>query len=79
MGLTRAQRRRRKFFKVLRSGGLKAVRTYLQAFLGTFYGLPLFDVNVATWKAAAAAGIAALIALVMRWLDETPIPTIPAG
>lgn len=79
MGLTKAERRRRKLWRVLRSGFLRAGRTALQAFLGVFYGLPLVDVNVATWKAAFAAALAAVLALVMRWLDETPVPTIPPG
>jgi hypothetical protein len=30
-------------------------------------------------KAGAVAGLAAVLALVQRWLDTTEVPTIPAG
>lgn len=64
---------------VLRSGLLRAARTFLQSFLAVVSSAPLLDLNVPTLKAAAAAGVAAVLALVMRWLDTTDVPTIPAG
>jgi hypothetical protein len=64
---------------VLRSGLLRAARTFLQSFLAVVTSAPLLDLNVPTIKAAGAAGVAAVLALVMRWLDTTDVPTIPAG
>lgn len=64
---------------ILRSGLLRAARTFLQSFLAVVSAAPLMDLDVPTFKAAGAAGIAAVLALVMRWLDATDVPTIPAG
>lgn len=63
----------------VRSALYRALRTFLQAFLGTYATLPQLDVHVAALKLAAAAGVAAVVALVMRWLDDTGVPTIPPG
>lgn len=64
---------------IVRSGLLRALRTFLQSFLAVVTAGPLLDLDVPTFKAAGAAGLAAVLALVMRWLDTTPVPTIPAG
>ena len=62
-----------------RSAAWRAVRTFLQAFLATVIAGPLQLVNVGTLRAAALAGLAAVLALLMRWLDGTEFPTPPPG
>ena len=57
----------------------RAARTFLQTFLAVITGAPLLDANVSTVKAAAFAGIAAVLALAQRALDETPLSPIPPG
>ena len=79
MGLTRAQRKRRHLLRVIRSALYRASRTFLQAGLAIITAAPLLNLDVSTLKAAAVAGIAAVLSLVQRALDESPLPTIPAG
>lgn len=64
---------------LLRSALLRATRTFLQSFLAIVTAGPLLELDVPTVKAAAAAGLAAVLALVQRWLDSTDLPTIPPG
>ncbi len=63
----------------LRSGLTRAARTFLQAALAQIALAPLVDVNLPTLKVAAFAGGAAVLSLVQRWLDGTPIGIIPPG
>ncbi len=62
-----------------RSGAWRALRTFLQAFLASVLAGPLQLANIGTLRAAGLAGVAAVLALVMRWLDGTDFPTPPAG
>ena len=64
---------------VARSAGLRAARTFTQAFLAVVTAGPVLNLNVSVFKAAGAAGFAAILTLAQRVLDETKIPTIPAG
>jgi hypothetical protein len=68
-----------RFRPIVQSAVLRATRTFLQAFLAVVTGAPLLDLNVPTVKAGAMAGLAAVLALVQRWLDTTDVPSIPAG
>lgn len=63
----------------LHSALLRAARTFAQAFLATLTAAPVLNLEVPTLKAAALAGAAAVLAMVQRWLDDTRVPTIPAG
>jgi hypothetical protein len=63
----------------LRSGLLRAARTFTQSFLAVITAAPLLSLDVPTVKAGAVAGIAAVLALAQRWLDDTAVPTIPPG
>lgn len=63
----------------VRSAAARAARTFLQAFLAVVTAGPLLDLGVSTLKAAAVAGVAAVLALVQRWLDDTSVPTLPPG
>lgn len=64
---------------IVKSAVLRAARTFAQAFLAMVTAGPLLELDVSTLKAAAVAGLAAVLALVQRWLDTTHVPTIPAG
>lgn len=64
---------------IVQSAVLRALRTFIQSFLAVVTAGPLLDLDVPTLKAAAVAGVAAVLALVQRWLDTTEVPTIPAG
>jgi hypothetical protein len=64
---------------VIRSGVLRAARTFVQSFIAIISASPLLDLKVSTVKAAAAAGLAAVLALVQRALDDAGVPTIPPG
>jgi hypothetical protein len=66
---------------------LRATRTFIQAFLATFtlsVVAPGGVIDVSTVEkvgaSAVVAGLAAVFALVQRWLDTVDaIPTIPPG
>lgn len=63
----------------LKSFVYRAARTFLQTFLAVITGAPLLDLNVSSVKAAAVAGIGAVLSLLQRALDETPLAPIPPG
>lgn len=42
-------------------------------------GAPLLDANISSVKAAAIAGIGAVLSLVQRMLDDTAVGVIPPG
>lgn len=70
---------RRKTEALIRSALLRATRTFLQSFLAIVTAAPVLELDISTVKAAAAAGLAAVLALAQRALDDSSIPTIPAG
>lgn len=57
----------------------RALRTFSQAFIAslTLAGAGLY--SMAAYKSATLAGVAAVLALVQRWLDATEVPTLPPG
>ncbi len=63
----------------LHSAGLRAARTFTQAFIAVLTASPVLHLNVSVVKTAATAGFAAVLTLAQRWLDDTNVPTIPAG
>lgn len=63
----------------IRSGAYRALRTFLQAAIAQVTLAPLINVDLPTLKVAAFAGGAAVLALVQRWLDDTPLPNLPPG
>jgi hypothetical protein len=63
----------------VRSAGLRAARTFTQAFLAVLTASPALHLNISVLDTAATAGFAAVLTLAQRILDETNIPTIPAG
>ena len=62
-----------------RSAGLRAARTFSQAFLAVLTAGPVLHLNAGVFKAGATAGLAAVLTLAQRLLDDTAVPTIPAG
>jgi hypothetical protein len=65
--------------ETLRSAGVRALRTFFQAFLAVITAGPVLSLGIPTYKAGLTAGVAAVLALANRLLDPTPIPTIPKG
>lgn len=65
--------------KTLKSFVYRAARTFLQTFLAVITGAPLMSLNISSVKAAAIAGIGAVLSLIQRALDETPLSPIPPG
>lgn len=63
----------------LKSFVYRAARTFIQSFLAVITAAPMLDLDVSTVKAAAVAGIAAVLSLIQRALDETPLSPIPPG
>jgi hypothetical protein len=63
----------------IQSALMRAARTFTQSFLAVLTAGPVLNLNIPTVKAGGAAGLAAVLALVQRWLDDTPVPTIPIG
>lgn len=61
----------------IRSAFIRAARTFLQTFLAVLMGAPLLEANISSVKAAAIAGIGAVLSLVQRMLDDTPVGVIP--
>lgn len=47
----------------------KAVATFVFATTGVLVGSPIFHMDVAVWKTAAATGLGALINLAYRWSE----------
>jgi hypothetical protein len=70
---------KRRTRRAIKNALIRAGRTYAQAFVAVISSGPVLHLNVPTLKAAAAAGMAALLSLAMRALDYSSIPTPPAG
>ena len=65
---------------VIRSALLRAARTWLSTFLAVLTASPLLSINVSVVKTAAVAGMASVLTVAQRALDEAPgVPTIPPG
>ncbi len=74
-----APSKRRSLAETARSAGLRAARTFLQAFLAVITAGPVLHLGIPTYKAGLTAGLAAVLALAQRLLDDTAVPTIPRG
>lgn len=62
---------------VLKSAAIRAARTFAQAFLAIYIAAPTVDLYSTTVaKAAATAGIMAVISFAHRFLDETAVPSL---
>jgi hypothetical protein len=62
---------------IIRSIFIRAVRSFLQSFLAVLLAAPALDLSTPVIKAAAVAGLASVLAMAHRLLDETAIPSLP--
>jgi hypothetical protein len=56
---------------------IRAARTFLQTFLAVLLAAPALDLSGPGLKAAAVAGLASVLSMINRLLDETPVPSLP--
>jgi len=54
----------------LRRAAKRSVATLVFAVTGSLLGQQIFDMDIASWKLAAGAGIGALINLAYRWAED---------
>jgi hypothetical protein len=62
--------------KLLKSLLVRAARTFLQTFLAILLASPVLNLSGSGLKAAAVAGLASVLSMVNRLLDETSIPSL---
>ena len=62
---------------LVRSILVRAVRTFLQTFLAVLLAAPALDLSGPGLKAAAVAGLASVLSMAQRLLDETAVPSLP--
>jgi hypothetical protein len=62
--------------KLLKSLLVRAARTFLQTFLAILLAAPVLNLSGSGLKAAAVAGLASVLSMVNRLLDETSIPSL---
>src|ERR671930_1518587 len=71
--------------KLVKSLSIRAARTFLQTFLAVLLASPALNLSTPGLKAAAVAGLASVLSLAHRLLDESPVPSLadstpaPAG
>lgn len=61
---------------LLRSILIRAARTFVQTFLAILLAAPALDLSGPALKAAAVAGLASVLSMINRLLDETPVPSL---
>jgi Putative lactococcus lactis phage r1t holin len=62
---------------LVRSVLIRAARTFMQTFLAVMIAGPMLDLSVRTLRAAGLAGVTAVLSMLHRMLDETPVPSLP--
>jgi hypothetical protein len=63
--------------ELVKSTLIRASRTFLQTFLAVLLASPALNLSGPGLKAAAVAGLASVLSMVNRILDETPVPSLP--
>ncbi len=63
--------------KLVKSLSIRAARTFLQTFLAVLLASPALNLSTPGLKAAAVAGLASVLSLAHRLLDESPVPSLP--
>jgi hypothetical protein len=63
--------------KLVKSLSIRAARTFLQTFLAVLLASPALNLSAPGLKAAAVAGLASVLSLAHRLLDESPVPSLP--
>ena len=62
--------------KLMKSLLVRAARTFLQTFLAILLASPVLNLSGSGLKAAAVAGLASVLSMANRLLDETSIPSL---
>src|SRR5919197_4401612 len=62
--------------KLVKSLSIRAARTFLQTFLAVLLASPALNLSTPGLKAAAVAGLASVLSLAHRLLDESPVPSL---
>ena len=62
--------------KLLKSLLIRAARTFFQTFLAILLASPVLNLSGSGLKAAAVAGLASVLSMVNRLLDETSLPSL---
>jgi hypothetical protein len=62
--------------KLLKSLLIRAARTFLQTFFAILLASPVLNLSGSGLKAAAVAGLASVLSMVNRLLDETSLPSL---
>jgi hypothetical protein len=62
--------------KLMKSLLIRAARTFLQTFLAILLASPVLNLSGSGLKAAAVAGLASVLSMANRLLDETSLPSL---
>src|SRR4030095_11494611 len=62
---------------LLKSMLIRALRTFAHTFVAVLVAAPVLNLSGPALKAAAMAGLASVLSMVNRLLDETPVPSLP--
>ena len=62
--------------QLVKSLFIRAARAFLQTFLAVVVASPALNLSLPGMKAAAVAGLASVLSMVNRLLDETPVPSL---
>jgi hypothetical protein len=62
--------------KLVKSLLIRAARTFLQTFIAVVVASPALNLSLPGLKAAAVAGLASVLSMVNRLLDESPVPSL---
>jgi hypothetical protein len=62
--------------KLVNSLLIRAARTFLQTFIAVVVASPALNLSLPGFKAAAVAGLASVLSMVNRLLDESPVPSL---
>jgi hypothetical protein len=61
---------------LLRSVLIRAARAFLQTFLAMLLAAPVLNLSGPALKAAGVAGLASVLSMLHRLLDETSVPSL---
>jgi hypothetical protein len=62
--------------KLVKSLAIRAARTFLQTFIAVLLASPALNLSAPGLKAAAVAGLASVLSLAHRLLDESSVPSL---
>ena len=62
--------------ELMRSVLIRSARTFIQSFLAVLVAAPVLELSAPTLKAAGVAGVASVLSMFHRLLDDTPVPSL---